>query len=63
MLRHVSSPAVSGKQHLNSPTKGFFGNLREKFSPVRATGTHFFQEEDVRKEVLENTVDSFVGTP
>ena len=63
MLRHVSSPAVSVKLHLNVPTKGFFGNLRQKFSPVMATGTHFFQEEDVQKEFLENSVDSFVGKP
>ncbi|KAJ1488215.1 hypothetical protein T484DRAFT_1939721 [Baffinella frigidus] len=49
-----SSPIKRTKHHKN-PTLGF----RPSFC-VRKTGKHLFHEEEVRKEVLENTVDTFV---
>lgn len=66
MLQKVSSPAVPGKRlfkrHKSPTTKGFMHHIRTKLSPVRKSGARFLEEEDVRKEVLENTVDSFVGS-
>ena len=56
MLLEDCTQSKRSPNHHKNPTLGF----KPSFSSVRQSGKHFLQEEDVRKEVMENVVESSI---